>query len=46
MNAGVSFAVDDVIDPADSRHWISNAFDSVPAPPPQQGKKRRNIDTW
>lgn len=44
--AGTSFAVDDVIDPADSRRWISNAFDSVPPTPPRDGKKRRNIDTW
>ena len=46
LNAGVSFAVDDVIDPADSRHWISNSFDSVPPPVKREGKKRRNIDTW
>ena len=46
LNAGVSFAVDDVIDPADSRRWIASALDSVPPPPPREGKKRRNIDTW
>jgi acetyl-CoA carboxylase carboxyltransferase component len=46
LNAGVSFAVDDVIDPADSRRWIASALDSVPPPPPRAGKKRRNIDTW
>ena len=46
MNAGVSFAVDDVIDPADSRRWIASALDSVPPPPPRTGKKRCNIDTW
>ncbi|MCY4094693.1 MAG: carbamoyl-phosphate synthase large subunit, partial [Gammaproteobacteria bacterium] len=44
--AGTSFAVDDVIDPADSRRWISAAFDSAPPPPLRTGKKRRNIDTW
>ena len=44
--AGTSFAVDDVIDPADSRRWISAAFDSAPPPPHRIGKKRRNIDTW
>lgn len=44
--AGTSFAVDDVIDPADSRRWLSSAFDTVPTPPPRIGKKRRNIDTW
>ena len=46
MNAGVSFAVDDVIDPADSRRWIAIALDSVPPPPPRQGKKRSYVDTW
>ena len=44
--AGTSFAVDDVIDPADSRRWVSAAFDSAPPPPHRTGKKRRNIDTW
>ena len=49
LNAGMSFAVDDVIDPADSRHWITAAFDAAPPPPPRQPrqeKKRRNVDTW
>jgi acetyl-CoA carboxylase carboxyltransferase component/biotin carboxyl carrier protein len=46
LNAGVSFAVDDVIDPADSRRWISSALGSVPPPQPRQGKKRPNVDTW
>ena len=44
--AGTSFAVDDVIDPADSRRWLAAIFASVPAPPAREGKKRRNIDTW
>jgi len=46
INYGTSFGVDDVIDPADSRRWISNAFASVPAPAPRDGKKRPNIDAW
>ncbi len=46
LNAGASFAVDDVIDPADSRRWISGALGSVPDPPKRDGKKRANIDTW
>ena len=49
LNAGMSFAVDDVIDPADSRRWITAAFDAAPAPPSRHGKgekKRRNVDTW
>ncbi len=46
LNAGVSFAVDDVIDPADSRRWIASALGSVPPPALRTGKKRSNIDTW
>ena len=44
--AGASFAVDDVIDPGDSRRWVTVAFDSVRPAPPRLGKKRRNVDTW
>jgi len=40
------FEVDDVIDPADSRVWISNALRAMPAPAPRTEKKRPNIDTW
>ncbi len=46
LTAGAAFAVDDVIDPADSRRWIARSLDSVPPPPVRDGKKRRNIDTW
>ena len=46
INSGVSFGVDDVIDPADSRHWISNALRSVPKRERRLEKKRRNVDTW
>ncbi len=40
------FEIDDVIDPADSRRWITGALRSVPPAPPREGKKRPNIDTW
>jgi len=46
LNQGVAFGIDDVIDPMDSRAWISAALRSVPPPPPREGKKRQNIDTW
>jgi acetyl/propionyl-CoA carboxylase alpha subunit/acetyl-CoA carboxylase carboxyltransferase component len=44
--AGMSFAVDDVIDPADSRRWVVGALDAAPKPAKREGKKRRNVDTW
>ena len=46
LNQGVAFGLDDVIDPLDSRAWISAAMRSVPPPPRREGKKRRNVDTW
>ena len=46
LNTATYFEIDDVIDPADSRRWISAALDSAPAPTPRTGKKRPNIDTW
>ena len=40
------FEIDDVIDPEQSRTWITRALRSVPAPPPRTGKKRPCVDTW
>ena len=46
IHQGVSFGVDDVIDPMDTRQWLLNGLRSVPAPLPRTEKKRRNVDTW
>lgn len=46
LSAATHFELDDVIDPADSRRWISAALSAAPAPAPRTGKKRPNIDTW
>jgi acetyl-CoA carboxylase carboxyltransferase component len=46
VNAASHFEIDDVIDPAESRRWISTAFGVAPAPAARAGKKRPNIDTW
>ncbi|MFN8615670.1 MAG: carboxyl transferase domain-containing protein [Dehalococcoidia bacterium] len=46
IHQGVSFQVDDVIDPADTRFWIANGLRTVPPPAPRQHKKRANVDTW
>ena len=39
------FELDDVIDPAETRNWVSSALKSVPKRT-RSGKKRPNIDTW
>jgi acetyl-CoA carboxylase carboxyltransferase component len=46
INSATYFEIDDVIDPADSRRWVSAALAAAPPPPPRAGKKRPNIDTW
>ncbi|MGD9704701.1 MAG: carboxyl transferase domain-containing protein [Acidimicrobiia bacterium] len=46
LSSASYFEIDDVIDPADSRFWISRALRSVPPAPPRTGKKRPSIDTW
>lgn len=46
LNAGIAFAFDDVIDPADSRRCIVRTLDSVPPRPERTGKKRPFLDTW
>jgi acetyl/propionyl-CoA carboxylase alpha subunit len=45
-NTASHFEIDDVIDPADSRRWISAALRSVPPPPVPTEKKRPHVDTW
>lgn len=38
------FEIDDVIDPAETRQWISAILDS--APEPDRRRRRRVVDTW
>jgi acetyl-CoA carboxylase carboxyltransferase component len=45
LNSASYFELDDVIDPAASRRWITAAFDDW-TPPVRTGKKRTCIDTW
>lgn len=45
------FEIDDVIDPADTRRWITTIFDAAPethraAVDPASPPRRPNIDTW
>jgi acetyl-CoA carboxylase carboxyltransferase component len=46
LNTASHFEIDDVIDPADSRSWITTMLASAPVPPRREGKKRPCIDTW
>jgi len=46
VNMASHFELDDVIDPADTRRWISAALRSVPPCAPRTHKKRPNVDTW
>lgn len=48
VNTASHFEIDDVIDPAETRRWISTILRSVPPTPrwSERGKKRPNIDTW
>ena len=45
LNEAVIFGVDDTIDPADTRRWISTAL-SAYRPQPRTGRKRPGIDAW
>jgi len=45
LSVATHFEIDDVIDPADSRKWISAVLSSVKTAT-RTGKKRANIDTW
>ncbi len=46
MNAATYAEIDDVIDPADTRHWITHTLRTVKPPIPRAGKKRPMVDTW
>ena len=39
------YEIDDVVDPADTRHWISSGLGSAAPPAPRSGRKRM-VDTW
>jgi acetyl/propionyl-CoA carboxylase alpha subunit/acetyl-CoA carboxylase carboxyltransferase component len=46
INTASHFEIDDVIDPAQSRHVIIRELNAVPSPLPRTQKKRPCIDTW
>jgi acetyl-CoA carboxylase carboxyltransferase component len=46
LNNASQFAIDDVIDPAESRRWIAAGLRSSAPPGPRVGKKHPYIDSW
>ncbi len=44
INVAAQFEIDDVIDPADTRHWITTAL--LVAPVPDDRPRRPHVDTW
>ncbi|MBL8555538.1 MAG: carbamoyl-phosphate synthase large subunit, partial [Phenylobacterium sp.] len=46
LSQATSPALDDVIDPADTRRWILGGLKSLPPKPVREGKKLRWIDSW
>ena len=46
VSVATYFEIDDVIDPADTRRWLTTLLAAAPPPAPRPGKKRPNIDTW
>jgi acetyl-CoA carboxylase carboxyltransferase component len=46
LSTATYFEVDEVIDPADSRRWVTTALLEAERHPRKQVKRRPNIDTW
>ncbi len=46
LNNASHFFLDDVIDPADSRRWVTALLRSTPPPRPRETKKYPFIDSW
>lgn len=47
LNTATHFEIDDVIDPADTRRWLSSILAAVPPTPRERpARRRRNVDTW
>ncbi len=46
INMASYLEIDDVIDPLETRHWITRGLHSVPASSPGEGRRRPFIDTW
>jgi acetyl-CoA carboxylase carboxyltransferase component len=45
IEVAAKFEVDDLIDPAETRHYIARTLEALPPVPPRSGRKRA-IDAW
>jgi acetyl-CoA carboxylase carboxyltransferase component len=46
INIASVLEIDQVIDPVDTRHWITSGLRSAPQAPHRSGRKRPCVDTW
>jgi acetyl/propionyl-CoA carboxylase alpha subunit/acetyl-CoA carboxylase carboxyltransferase component len=46
IHGATHFSIDDTIDPAESRSWVSSLLKSIRMPALREGKKRPMIDAW
>ncbi len=46
LNQASLFEVDDAIDPAETRSWLTALLSAIRPPAARAGKKRPNIDSW
>jgi acetyl-CoA carboxylase carboxyltransferase component len=51
VSVATHFEIDDVIDPAETRHWVTTLLDAAPdthraAIDPTAGPRRPNVDSW
>jgi acetyl-CoA carboxylase carboxyltransferase component len=46
LNAASMFEIDDVIDPADTRRWITTTLANAPPREQPHTKRRPHVDTW
>ena len=46
LNSAAHFGIDDVIDPADTRRWITGSLRSTPPAAPRTAKKHPFVDSW
>ncbi len=46
LNVAAQLEIDDVIDPVDTRRWITTALLSAPIAPPSERPRRPHVDTW